>query len=403
MAETCARGRLIHDADSHLMEDAGWLARYAEPRFRDLIPMLDMHGMEEFSSRLIEEARAARKDPAARSRAEAALMERKNWAALGAFDPIDRGRALDLLGFRSQFVFSTYGHIPLLTLPYSPGITDPDLLYAAVRAHNRGVAEFCAGDDRLLPVAWVSLNDSERAVEATRRALESGCAAVEIPSYQTGPASLTHVDLDPMYSLLEEADLPLLFHVGGGGRLASPVFAANGRAPAQPRSRKHRPLLPALTFMGISAPIEMAVAALIFDGVLERHPKLRCGVIEQGATWVPGFLRRLDLALAEFGGASPELSLAPSEYVLRQVRFTPFPYEDVGWLIDQTSPTLYLFSTDFPHDEGGKAPLESFVAQLDGRPAAEQDMFFWRNFEELAGAGLPGQRRVSGGAAQAVR
>ena len=78
--------------------------------------------------------------------------------------------------------------------------------------------------------------------------------------------------------------------------------------------------------------------ALVLDGVFERHPDLRCGAIELGASWVPGLMRNLDAAFDSFGRNEPllqSLSLRPSEYLKRQVRFTPFPFEDVGWLIEQ--------------------------------------------------------------------
>jgi predicted TIM-barrel fold metal-dependent hydrolase len=389
---TYADGRVIHDADSHLMEWPDWLAEHADPDVRDQLGPVEMHGMEEEALEALAAAEAAQLQPLVIREDE--LMLRKNWAALGAFDPAERSAALDLLGFSSQLVFSTYSHLPLMRLPYSPGIVDNELLYAATRAHNRGVAEFCEDDPRLLAVAWVPLDEPELAVRATREALDLGCAAVEVASYPIGPRSLTHVEFDPMYGLLEQAGRPLVFHVGGGGRLVSPIFAETGRE-TQTDERKHAPLLPALTSMGIPAPVEMAVAALVLDGVFETHPGLMCGVIEQGATWLPGFLRRLDQALGEFGGRTERgrLTLEPSEYVLRQVRLTPFPYEDVSWLIEQSSADLYLFSTDYPHDEGGTDPLACFRESLRNRSEEERDRFYRRNFEQLMGAALPAEAR----------
>ena len=148
---------------------------------------------------------------------------------------------------------------------------------------------------------------------------------------------------------------------------------------------------PALTFIGMPAPVEMALAALIFEGVFERHPALRCGVIEQGATWVPSFLRRLDLAFGAFAHPDQRTRLAasPSEYVLRSVRVAPFPFEDIAWLFAETSADLYLFGSDFPHDEGGVDPVGLCELNLAGASAEEVDRFFHRNFEHLMGASLP--------------
>ena len=41
---------------------------------------------------------------------------------------------------------------------------DVELAYAAARAHNRGMLEFCSVDARLLPSLYVPLCDPERAV-----------------------------------------------------------------------------------------------------------------------------------------------------------------------------------------------------------------------------------------------
>ncbi len=102
--------------------------------------------------------------------------------------------------------------------------------------------------------------------------------------------------------------------------------------------------------------------------MFERHPDLRCGVIELGASWVPGFLRSLDAAAQSFTKFEPiiaELTMRPSDYIRRQVKFTPFPFEDVGWLIEQEGDEMFLFSSDYPHPEGGRDPISRFDASLD--------------------------------------
>jgi len=152
---------------------------------------------------------------------------------------------------------------------------------------------------------------------------------------------------------------------------------------------------PALTFVGMPAPVEMALAALAFEGVFDQHPGLRCGVVEQGATWFPGFLRRLDLAFAKFAhpGQTRRVKAAPSESLLGAVRVTPFPFEDLAWLFSQTPGQPYLFGSDYPHDEGGIDPLGLCDAQLAGATGADVDLFFRGNFEHLMGSALPATLR----------
>jgi predicted TIM-barrel fold metal-dependent hydrolase len=380
---TASHARKVHDADAHLMETPDWLIRHADPEIEERLRPLDLHGMEGEAGQAFAQAIQRRGSAELRAQAEADVLVRKNWAALGAFLGEERSRALDLLGLTSQLVFSTYSHLTLINSPHAPpgSSFEPDVLYGAVTAHNRGVAEFCRADPRLLPVGWVSLDVPDRAMVACREALELGCAAIEVPSYPTGPYSLSHAAFDPLYAMLEEAGRPLMFHVGGGGQVVDQVFENNGRPG---RSATHE-----LTFIGISAPIEMAVAALVLGGVFERFPDLMCGVIEQGATWVPGFVRRLDLAVEAFGEPGrPGLVMRPSEYVARNLRFTPFPFEDLAWLIDQCGPRLFMFGSDYPHDEGGIDPVAAFDAALAARSADDTARFYWRNFEDLMGHAL---------------
>jgi hypothetical protein len=58
-------------------------------------------------------------------------------------------------------------------------------------------------------------------------------------------------------------------------------------------------------------------------------------------------MRQMESAFDAFGRHEErlqQLSLRPSEYVRRQMRFTPYPTEDVGWIIDQAGPETVLFN-----------------------------------------------------------
>ena len=72
---------------------------------------------------------------------------------------------------------------------------------------------------------------------------------------------------------------------------------------------------------------ETFVGALVLDGVLQRHPDLRGGVIELGAGWVPALLRRLDLIAQIWKRSEPDLealTTAPSE-LISQIFSRPIP------------------------------------------------------------------------------
>jgi len=392
-------GRLVHDADAHLMETPNWLRDHADPAVRERIPPLRYPGGNELrqTGDVFEQQRdleaafdrlAARHRSAEyRSDEEAEIMSRKNFAATGSFLPEDRPRALDLLGFSSQLIFNTFHNSRLYAWERSG---DVELAYGAAEAHNRGILEFCSADPRLLPTWYVPLADFDRAADSARRGVEAGAAALLVASGCPAGHSPSHVALDPVWGAAEEAGVPVVFHVGGTGAVIDPDYFANG-LPVPPDFHGGEENFRSVDYMGIPVAPAQTLATMIFDGVLERFPALRLGVIEQGAVWVPSWTRQMESAFEAFARHEERLralSLRPSEYVRRQVRFTPYPTEDVGWIISQSWPEICMFSSDYPHVEGGRKPIERFEASIAGLPEEVQERFWSANFADLMGRRL---------------
>lgn len=133
---------------------------------------------------------------------------------------------------------------------------------------------------------------------------------------------------------------------------------------------------------------QIFLTAMIYDGVFERFPNLKGGVIEAGAGWAPEFLRELDLAHKSFGRTDPylkALTMKPSDYIRRAVKFTPFPGEDVGRMIKDGGAELFMFSSDYPHPEGTNDPLGRFERTMGDIDEDAKDQFYRRNFEEMMG------------------
>jgi predicted TIM-barrel fold metal-dependent hydrolase len=140
-----------------------------------------------------------------------------------------------------------------------------------------------------------------------------------------------------------------------------------------------------------TAPMQ-SIATMIFDGVLDRFPRLRIGVIEQGASWVPSWMRFMDSAFEAFRKREErlqKLSMLPSEFVKRQVRVTPYPAEDVGWIVANSGDEVCLFSSDFPHVEGGRDPIKRFESSIATLSDAQKQRFYYDNFVDLMGSALP--------------
>lgn len=384
---TYAGDLACYDADSHVMELPDWLPAYADPQFRDEIPTFSLlsSGSRERVDAMIARGKARAGVASERAGYETELMTRKSWEAYGAFHGEDRRRALDLLGFRAQLVFSTFGALQ------AESARDVDLSYATTRALTRGMLDFCAVDARLLPVTFVPLTVPERAIAEARFALDAGIKGITISPLPPATHSITHPSLHPMYALLEDHGVPLLFHVEGEApRKIARGFGNNGWE-GQTDFHGGGENFTGLLYMAVSQWVEIALAALIFDQILEKFPRLKIGVIELGAVWVPAWLERLEIVKDTFGRTESrirDLSLRPSEYVQRQIRVTPYPTENVGRLIELCGPELFMFSSDYPHVEGGRHPLKRFETSLEGRSDAERTAFYLDNFADLMGSSL---------------
>ncbi|HVY87483.1 MAG TPA: amidohydrolase family protein [Hyphomonadaceae bacterium] len=390
-AQDNMKGRIIHDADSHLMELPDFLDSFLDPKFRAAFDALPRNQKEPRDAGFAQKARAQQADDSFRSGAESNILLRKNYEALGAFRKEDRSAALDALGFASQLVFTTRG---LNNFGLNEG-DDVPLAYAVAEAHNRMMADFCAVDRRFLGTAYVPLTDFELAKKTARAAIDGGLKAILIPSKPPKGHSPSHVAHDPIWAMAQEAGLPILFHVGDEKKL-EPDYFENG-LPRVKDFHGGEENFTSVSYMPIPHSAELTLAALIFDGVLDRFPRLKFGCIELGASWVPGWMRNMDSAAQAFirnEERLQKLSMKPSEFVKRQVRVTPYPHEDTGWVIRNTSEEVCLFSSDYPHVEGGRHPLKRFNDALQGVSPNAVDRFYCDNFIDLMGDGLaPDLRR----------
>ena len=383
-----AHRRDIYDADTHMMELPGWVASFADPDMRSrLAPYVDGRTQ---TLAVIDEAmanfNARQADPSRAQASRDAFMSlaHKGWNGLGAFDAEERRQANDLLGFRGGLVF------PTSAFNQVTATREPDVLIGGVRALNRGMAAFCAADPRNIGTAYiplgagpeVSLTLIEEAVAAGSRVLLIDTIAPE------GRPSFTHPDYDVVWAKIVDFGLVVTLHVGANGGAYNPVpssFYDNARSlPAHQDGDAPRD---ALSYMSIQYNAELFLAAMIFDGVLERFRGLRIAVVELGASWIVSWMKHLDQAYRAFRRLQnlSEVKLQPSDYVRRQIKVTPFAGEDIGWMIRSGVEDLLMFASDYPHFEGTDDPIARFERTMEGVAEPAREKFYSANFRAFMG------------------
>jgi predicted TIM-barrel fold metal-dependent hydrolase len=390
----------VIDVDSHFMEPVDWLEQI-DPALAKLIPPSD----ESFIERVVQgvvgdllEAIPRKQRPENLIDLLAPSGKRSLQALLAAtaeqqkemmvtpptgYDADARIKFCDDHNIDIQLVNSTMG-----STPYVQAMKQGrrDLALRAFQAFNSWAAgTFHGHTDRLIPVALIDIADVDWAIAEMTRMRALGSRAFQVRADPVSETkSFTHPDFEPIWSAAEDLGMAVIFHIGAGRSEVKHGWYFNGGEPS------HYAILHLIN--GQVVP-QIALSAMIIDGVLERHPRLTVIVEELGIGWVPNLMTMLDSVTvgpygAQFGiGAGDyKLPLKPSDYIRRQVRFTPLTSCDaLEPTISQLPPELLVFSSDFPHLEGRADAVAQCDAQLTGVSAYARAQFFGDSIGSLMG------------------
>jgi predicted TIM-barrel fold metal-dependent hydrolase len=365
------RGRLI-DLDSHIqpsLDDyeaaAGAVGLKFAASIREMLATLPAEGAHQLARLMGKESSVF---------TEEMVWNTKGAQAPGAFSAEGRLRTLDVMGVRRALIFADPAVQAAAFAPTELGI-------ATMRHWNDFVIEFGKRDrDRLRVAALLNLHDVDIAAAELERVLARGGRAFVMPSgAPPGGASPAHPLMDRIWGMLEEARASALLHIGGEqGFLASDAW---GRGVDHLDFRPHDFMseteqINTYAFASFHYAPQNFISTLVLGGVFERFPDLRFGAIELGAGWMAPMAERLDQVANLFAKRlAPALSMKPSDYVRRNLRVTPFRFEPVADYMERSDfRECYCYSSDFPHPEGGTAPLAEFSRSIErlGSDAAER-------------------------------
>jgi len=220
--------------------------------------------------------------------------------------------------------------------------TDQQLKTACLQAFNSWLADdLCAADrDRLVGLPTLPTQDSTETVKELRRVMGLGLRGAIFDVFGAVKPIFDR-EWEPLWAAAEESGAVLSVHIGGGLHTLSAI----------PRGRNWS--LPARASISCMQ-LEEVLVALVFSGVLERHPRIRVVLGESSIGWVPFVLERMDYEVENYRGHVTDMpaSVMPSEAFRRNVWVT-FQDEKLGVrLIPEIGEDNVMWASDYPHADG---------------------------------------------------
>ena len=191
------------------------------------------------------------------------------------------------------------------------------------------------------------------------RARPSGVAI----STMAGPLELGDPQLAPFWAKAEELGAVVYIHPGGN------------------RDRRFK-RFHLWNSVGQAFEEAMAIASLIYDGVLERFPKVKI-CVSHGGGYMPYYMGRIDRNYVEKANTRVNMQKPPIDY-LRMLYFDSCVYERavLQHLVDKVGADRVLMGSDYPVGEG--KPIE-FVRETATLSTEQKERIVGGNAAALLG------------------
>jgi len=259
---------------------------------------------------------------------------------------------------------------------------DPAACAACVTSLNRWTQEEWGWniDNRVLVTGVITLIDPDLALAELNRLIDEGCkvigmrpAPIKAPGIQRSPGDALY---DPFWARAAEAGVVIGMHAADtpyGVYLEA--WGESGRWLGHKQSSLAE-------VMGIynERTIYDMISAMLVHGVFERHPKLRVGVLELGASFVRPLISRLKFA---YGKSPQNFKSDPVQQFIDHVWVMPFYEDDLSELTKVFPVERLIYGSDWPHPEGLADP-QDYIADLAQFTAAEQKLIMRDNLRTLA-------------------
>lgn len=279
-------------------------------------------------------------------------------------DPKARLRDMDRMGIDLQVLSVNLSHYCYWAKPARAA--------EIARRCNDRIAEMVAGaPDRFVGIGTVPLPDPRRAeAELERAVTELGLRGAVVSSNTEGAGmELGDKRLDRFWAKAEALNVPIYVHPAG---FSHPERLANY-----------------FLWNSIGQPLEeaLAMASLIYDGAMDRFPRLKV-CIAHGGGFLPYYAGRVDRAFEARPETRTNIGAKPSRYMRRFYYDTTVYNPDmIEFLARKVGTGRIVLGTDYPVWLAEWKPL-AFVKRLKGLSAEAKEGILWRNAARMLGLRL---------------
>ena len=213
-----------------------------------------------------------------------------------------------------------------------------DLAEKIVLAHDEGLAAWCkAHPDRFVALSSVALQFPDLAAAQLEHAVRNlGLRGASVGGHVNGEVP-SGPKYDAFWAKAEELGVPVFMHPGGAENiLRDDALAGKGD-------------------LGnvIGNPLETTnfLSRLIFEGTLDRFPKLQIGAAHGGG-YLPSYLGRTEVACQYRKAAACANKQAPSEYFKKQITVDSMVFSEEGLrhLVAEVGASRVVYGSDMPYE-----------------------------------------------------
>jgi uncharacterized protein len=370
-------GKRVIDADAHHHEPPYIWDRYIEPAFQDRVPKVIGVHSNFFVYAPTKDIPDHDRAPAAPESREQFMSDKYGDAYDEWWSPQIRLRDMDRYGWDIQVILSTNANRVM-----EISCQNPELGLAMSKAYHNWCHEYNSPDPKRLKfTATLPAGDTPTMIAEARRAVEKlGAVSTRNPLLPEGKW-LHEPEYDAFYKLAEELNFPISLHGEYRHRRAAP-FRTMTESEGPFRAIDH--------IVGFPTDNMINMAHYIFGGILDRHPKLRLGVLEANVGWALFFLPRMDdHSHGRRAVLGHSLPMKPSEYVKRQCVLSADPDEPgLDAVVDFLGDDSIVWNTDYPHPDAPDP--EKVLPWFEAQPIsdARKQKVLWDNSVRLYGPRL---------------